>query len=161
VWQDVDIGDLLEHSACFFHYGSTSLADAYLAKVPAVYVHGATERCREWFPDMGWPSTRAIAVDLIPEAVREFRAGRIVHDANNPDIKEVLRFNFNIREGDDYRPSRQVAELLLRDEEAQRVSLLDPHVWRALSRHYYLRLRRAVGRPVKKLLQAARERFQQ
>jgi surface carbohydrate biosynthesis protein len=161
VWQDIDIGDLIEHAACFFHYGSTSLADAYLAKVPAVYVHGATERCREWFPDMGWPSMRAIPVDQIAEAVREFRAGHIVHDVNQPGIKEVLRFNFNVREGGDYRPSRQVAELLLRDGGVQRVSLLDPHMWRALSRYYHVRLRRRVGQPIKKALRAVRAHLQQ
>ena len=59
VWQDVDIGDLIEHSAVFLHYGSTSLVDAYLARVPAVYVYSREPRCRHWFTDMGWPSARA------------------------------------------------------------------------------------------------------
>lgn len=161
VWEDVDIGDLIERAGIFFHYGSTSLADAYLARIPAVYIHSREERCRNWFPDMGWPSARSVASDVIPEAVREFRNGGIAHDGSDPRIKAVLEYNFNIRDGEEYRPSRRIAEYLLAEHAPQRSSPFDVHMWRALSRHHYLRLRRAVGRPVKKALRAARERFQQ
>jgi hypothetical protein len=157
-WQDVDIGDLIERAAAFFHYGSTSLADAYLARIPAVYVHSGEARCHAWFPDMGWPSARSVTSDRIPDVVREFRAGHIVQDDRDPRIKAVLEYNFNIRDGEPYRPSRRIAEYLLGDHPQQPISLLDPHMWRALSRHHYLRLRRAVGRPVKRALRAARAR---
>lgn len=161
VWQDVDIGDLLERSACFFHYGSTSLADAYLARVPAVYVFGQSERCREWFPDMGWPSARSVPSDLIPETVRELRSIRSDRAKHDPKVRAVLEFNFNIREGEAYRPSRRIAEFLLQDDRAQRAPMLDFHRWRALSQYYYLKLRRKVGPPVKRALRAAKARFQQ
>jgi len=164
VWQDVDIGDLVERSGVFFHYGSTSLADAYLTGVPAVYVYSREARCHAWFPDMGWPSARSITAEQIAEAVREFRAGHLAHDANDPRVKAVLEFNFNIRDGEPYRPSRQIAQYLLQDDKAQRASLLDARMWRALSRYYshyyYLKLRSSVGRPIKRALKAAMARFQ-
>ena len=161
VWQDVDIGDLVERSALFFHYGTTALADAYLAGVPAVYVHSREARCHEWYTDLGWPSVRAIHSDEIPAAVAEFRAGQIRHDPQDSRLKAVLDFNFNIRDGEPYLPSRQIAEYLLQDEPAQRISPFDMHKWRALSRHYYLKLRRKVGPPVKRALRAAKARLLQ
>lgn len=161
VWQDVDIGDLLERSAFFFHYGSTSLADAYLAKVPAVYVHGRTERCREWFPDMGWPSALAIASDRIAETVKQLRTSPAVQADHDPRIKAVLEFNFNIREGESYQPSRRIAEFLLQGDPAQRVPLSDLNGWRALLYFHYLKLRRKIPPRVQRILRAARARLQQ
>lgn len=161
IWQDIDIGDLVERSGLFFHYGSTALADAYLAHVPAVYVHSLEARCHDWYTDLGWPSERTIHSDEIPTAVADFRAGRIKRDPQDLRVKAVLEFNFNIRDGERYLPSRGIAEYLLHDVPAQHISLFDAHYWRALSRHCYLRLRRNVGRPVKRALRAAKARFQQ
>jgi len=155
VWQDVDIGDLIERAAIFFHYGSTSLADAYLARVPAVYVHSREERCRNWFPDLGWPSARSVPSDQIAETVREFRAGRITHDEHGLQAKAVLEFNFNVRDGETYQPSRRIAEFLLQNDKPQRVPASDLHMWRALLQHYYFVLRRRIGRPIKRFLRAA------
>jgi len=164
VWQDVDIGDLIERAGVFFHYGSTSLADTYLARVPAVYVHSREAACRNWFPDMGWPSALSVPADEIPAAVRAYRADRLRCDRQHPKVREVLEFNFNIREGDPYRPSRQIAQHLLQDEPAQQPPASDPHKWRALSRYYhrlyYFGLRRRIGSPIKRALKAARARFQ-
>lgn len=161
VWQDVDIGDLIERVSIFFHYGSTTLADAYLARVPAVYVHSREARCHHWFPDMGWPSARTATSDQVPQLVAEFRAGRIRFDERDPGIKAVLQYNFNIRDGEAYRPSRQIAEYLLEDGAVQHVSLSDKHMRRALLHHAYRRLRRTVGRPIRSALRSARARFQQ
>jgi len=155
VWQDIDIGDLIERAGIFFHYGSTSLADTYLASVPAIYVYSREAGCRNWFPDMGWPSAQSVPADAIPGAVRDFRTGRIVYDNNDPRVKAVLDFNFNIREGEPYRPSRKIAEFLLQDGSPQRVALLDRYKWRSLCRFYYYRLRRIVGRPIRNALRAA------
>lgn len=161
VWQDVDIGDLIERAAIFLHYGSTSLADAYLARIPAVYVHSREPRCHRWFPDMGWPSARSATSEQIADVVREFREGRIAYDDRDPGIKAVLDYNFNIRDGEAYVPSRRIAEYLLQDHPAQRIAPFDSHRWRALAHHHYLRLRRKVGRPIKRALRAARARLQQ
>jgi hypothetical protein len=159
IWQDVDIGDLIERAGVFFHYGSTSLADTYLARVPAVYVHSRESACRNWFPDMGWPSARSVPVDDIPLAVGEFRAGRLMPNAADPKAREVLEFNFNIRDGEPYRPSKTIAQFLLQAGPAQRPSLLDLHMWPPLSRYYYLKLRREVGSPIKRALKAALARL--
>jgi hypothetical protein len=161
LWEDIDIGDLIERAAIFFHYGSTSLADAYLARIPAVYVHSREKRCHDWFPDMGWPSARSVASDQIPEAVRDFLAGRIVQDENDPRIKTVLKYNFNIHDGEEYRPSRRIAAYLLADHQPPTTSWGDRHMWRALCHYYHIRLRRRVGQPIKKALRAVRAHLQQ
>lgn len=161
VWQDVDIGDLVERAAVFFHYGSTSLADAYLARIPAVYVHSSEPRCHLWFPDMGWPSARSATSEQIADIVREFRAGRLACDTLDPDVKAVLEYNFNIREGEAYRPSRRIAEFLLQEDKAQAVSILDFHLWRALLSYYIFKLYRAAPSPVKQFLRAVKSRIQQ
>lgn len=161
VWQDIDIGDLIERAGVFFHYGSTSLADTYLARVPAVYVHSREAECHQWFPDMDWPSARSLTPEQIPDAVREFRAGRIALDETDPRIRAVLEFNFNIRSGESYRPSRKIAEFLLQEHPAQSIPLHDQYRWRSLAYYYYLKLRRRIGRPIKNALRAAAARFQQ
>ncbi len=160
IWQDVDIADVIQRAGIFFHYGSTSLADAYLARVPAVYVHSHEARCHAWFSDMDWPSARSILAGGIPGAVSDFRSGHLAYDARDPKVKVVLEFNFNIREGEPYRPSLQIAQYLLQDERAQRPSIFDSHMWQALSRYYYVKLRRTVGPPIKRALKAALARFQ-
>jgi hypothetical protein len=159
VWQDVDIADLIERAALFFHYGSTSLADAYLARVPAIYLYSAEARCRKWFSDMGWPSARSVSSDRITQIVSDFRAGLIVHDPHDPRVKSILDYNFNIRDGEPYRPSQAVARLLLEHDEPAQSVALDPHMWRAVAHHYYLRTRRLIGPPMKRALRAMRAHF--
>ena len=161
VWQDVDIGDLIDRAGVFFHYGSTSLADAYLARIPAVYLHSREKRCHEWFPDLGWPSARAASSDEITNLVREYRNGDIRHDDEDPRIKEVLEYNFNIRDGEPYRPARRIAEFLLDNDPSQRIPWTDRHFQHALLSHCYRRLRHAIGRPIKNVVRGARGLFQQ
>lgn len=151
VWEDVDIAELVQRSGLFLHYGSTSLADAYLAGTPAVYVHGLTDRCKNWFPDLGWPSARAIPVDRIPALIREYRSGAAMdHDADR--AWAILEYNFNVIRHKEYRPSRGIAELLVAREPAQRVHIADRHVISALARYGWLQFRTRVGSPVKQFL---------
>lgn len=75
-------------------------------------------------------------------------------------VAKVLNINFNIRDGEPYRPSRQIAQLLLQEDEAQRLSMCDIYMWRALLHYYCLGLRRAVGPPVKRMLRGLRARMQ-
>lgn len=159
VWQDIDIGDLIMRSALFFHYGSTSLVDAYLTGVPAVYVRSVEKRCANWFPDLGWPSARSIESALIGATVSDFRAGRIVHETTSA-MQSVLEFNFNIRGGQSYRPSREIAELLLSEDLPQRISIFDSYLRVAMSRYYYQKIRRVLTRPIKKVLRTAMHYFQ-
>lgn len=151
VWCGVDIGDLMTHAGLFVHYGSTSLADSYLAQVPAVYLHSREPRCHDWFPDMGWPSACSAPCDELPALVREFRDGRVTM-VDTPAMRSVLELNFNIRPGEPYLPSRDIALLLLDEDRAQAVPPWDRYLWAALSRYGYLRLRRLVGRPIKRML---------
>lgn len=160
VADDIDIADLMERSGLFFHYGSTSLVDAYLAGVPGIYVHSTEERCHNWFPDLGWPSARSVTPDEFASVVEDFRAGRIRQDRADPAIQAVLDWNFNIRDGEPYRPAAALAEFLLSPEPAQKVSFYDPYLWRALWWYYYPAARRRFGPPVKKALRSVRELLQ-
>ena len=92
--------------------------------------------------------------------MREFRAGYIRHDETDPGIAAVLEYNFNIRQGEPYHPSRMIAEYLLEEHPAQGTLAFDPYALRALARFYLLKLRRAVGPPVKRALRAAMARLQ-
>ena len=53
-----------------------------------------------------------------------------------------------------------IAEYLLQEHHAQRTLAFDPYAIRALARFYMLKLRRAVGPPVKRALKAAMARLQ-
>lgn len=160
VAEDIDIADLMERSAVFFHYGSTSLVDAYLAGVPAIYVHSSERRCHEWFPDLGWPSVCSITPDRIKDMVGEFRDGRIRQSWDDAAIRGVLEWNFNIQNGVPYHPAAAIAEFLLTPEPPQAVSLIDPYLWRALKWYYYPAARRRIGPLVKKGLRSMRKFLQ-
>ena len=151
VWQDVDVADLMQHASLFVHYGSTTLADAYLARVASIYVHAETALARKVYNNMGWPSTRTVSVSGLPGAIDDFAAGGLRFEITR-EITDMLAFHFNIRLGQPYRPARELAELLLDPGAPQRVRLTDRHFVSALGKHAYRRARRAIGRPIRRLL---------
>ncbi len=155
VSQDVDIADLMERASLFLHYGSTTLADAYLAGVPSVYLYSDDERCRRVYNDMGWPSTESRRVVDIPLVINDFLSGGIQF-RKTPEVSALLEYHFNIQEGRPYQPSREIAELLLMPGKPQKPSPSDRYFRRAIARHLYLRARRAIGRLIRRLLRRAR-----
>ena len=153
VWQDLDIAHLMRASGLFFHYGSTTLADAYLARVPAVHVHSPDPRCSNWYQDLGWPSDRKIFVEEISETVNEYAAGQL-HFKMTEAMWKVLKQQFAIDDPAEYHPSKRIAEFLLTRRGPQRISIADSYLWRAILVHYLPKVRRIVAPPVKRVLQA-------
>ncbi len=144
IWQDVDIGDLIQASGVFFNYGSTSQADAYLARVPVIYVYSKDPVLRAWFPDMGWPAARSIPIENMGVVVQEFGTGCLKSEMT-PAMKEVLEYNFNVRDGFEYHPTSDLASFLLADVQPQRIPLTDPYLWEALGWYFHTKVRQIVG----------------
>ena len=118
IYEDVDINCIIPFVGLFFHYGSTSLVDAYLSEVPAVYVYSKLNK--SWYSDLGWPSSRKTDVAQINQMVQEFKTKGISF-VRTEEIKAVLKNVFDIEEGKPYNPSKKIAELILSQEPAQSI----------------------------------------
>lgn len=130
IYEDIQIQDVIAYSGIFFHYGSTALVDAYLAGVPAIYVYSKDNG--EWYSDLGWPSAMRIEIQDMPATVQQFLSGMPI-TASNPSVEMVLKDIFNIKRGRPYRPSWDIAKILLDPSSPQRIPLTDPYLWRALA----------------------------
>lgn len=131
IYEDIDIADLMPLTGLFFHYGSTSLADTYLSGIPSVFVYSDNEQCRAWYPDMGWPSTSQVHVSSIPQKIDEFISGKLVFRFT-PDMSQVLKDNFNFERDAAYRPSAEIAQLLLNCRPTPRIYWSDIYFWKAI-----------------------------
>ena len=149
VYEDVDIQHLMPHAGLFLHYGSTSLVDSYLSRIPSVYV--SSPENKSWYSDLGWPSSRKVAVSDVPRVVSEYRTAGIPF-AMTDDIKAVLKSVFDIEEGLSYRPSRRIAEVILEKDPAQKIPLTDKYLWKALLSIGISVLVRRTSRTIKFLL---------
>lgn len=145
---DVEIHEIMAHVGLFFHYGSTTLIDAYLSNIPSVYIH--LKDNKGWYSDMGWPSTRRTKVSDIPDVVRQYRQGEIKFSMT-PEIRSILKEVFNIEEGKPYHPSREIAEIIMNDEPAQRIPLTDRYLWKAFASVVFQVSVRFTGKLIKKL----------
>lgn len=122
IYEDIQIDEIVPFVGIFFHYGSTALVDAYLSKISAIYVF--SEKNKHWYTDLGWPSTKRIHVDEIPKTVAKFLAGEIVYE-ESPDIKRVLNDVFGLNDPNTYKPSAEIAKILLDPSPILKVSLMD------------------------------------
>jgi surface carbohydrate biosynthesis protein len=149
IYEDIDIQHIMPFTGLFFHYGSTSLVDSYLSKVPSVYVYSKNNKA--WYADMSWPSSRKIDVSQIPALVQEHAAAGIPF-VITPEITAILKKVFNIEEGKPYRPSRKIAELILQEDAAQKIPLTDIHLWKSLVSVFITSVILLTGKIIKKVL---------
>lgn len=131
IHEDIEVNDLMSLAGLFCHYGSTTLVDSYLTKIPSIYLHSENKVTNTWFPDMGWPSSRAIPISSLSAGVAEYINKGLTFDAI-PAVKQVLKDMFNIEEGKPYHPSREIAELILNQEPPQKIPLNDIYLWKSL-----------------------------
>lgn len=124
IYEDIQIDEIVPHVGIFFHYGSTALIDAYLSKVPAVYVY--SNKNKHWYSDLGWPSNKRIEVEEINSAVKEYMDGKIYYESS-PAIQKIMYDVFNLTEGITYEPSKEIAKLLLDPTPIQEISLFDKY----------------------------------
>jgi len=148
VYEDCELQVLMQYAGVFFHYGSTSLVDAYLLRLPSVYLFSEGAN---WYTDLGWPSSRKSPVHEILNVIEEYKKG-FVQFEQTLQIRQIMFDMFNIEKGKPYNPSSKIAELLLADDTPQRIPLTDRYLWRALTMTYYYQTRSFVGRIVRKML---------
>ena len=129
VYEDIDIQNIMPYAGIFLHYGSTSLVDSYLSRVPSIYVY--SHENKSWYSDLGWPSSKKVAVSEVPDIIREYRTSGIPFVMTD-DIKAVLKNVFDIEEGRPYRPSRRIAEVILDKDPPQKIPLTDKYLWKSL-----------------------------
>lgn len=150
VWEDVEVQDLIPSVSLLFHYGSTVLVDAWLARVPSVFL--STSESGTWYKDLGWPSTLRADVSEVPELVgRHLSAGIPLRE--DPAQARILEEVFGVVPGRPYAPSREIARLLL-DPGPPAPLWRDPWLWRNLltvpSRSVGVRVGRLVTRGLRR-----------
>lgn len=126
VYEDVEMQDIVQSVGVLFHYGSTALVDAYLSKIPAIYVYSKSNK--EWYSDLGWPSMKRIEVHEIPAMAKVFFDGNCTFQLT-PEIGCILKDIFNIEPGKPYNPSHEIAKIILGADPCQRVTILDKYLW--------------------------------
>lgn len=130
IYEDINVHELTPFVSILFHYGSTALVDAYLSGIPSVYVH--TKESQLWYPDLEWPSSRKIEVNDISITVKNCLSENLLFQMS-PDIKRVLREIFNIEIGKPYRPSSEIAKIILDKTPPQKIKIYDPYLWKVLA----------------------------
>lgn len=148
IYEDIDIQYIVPCAGLFFHYGSTSLVDAYLSRVPSIYVYSTNNK--SWYSDLGWPSSKKIPVSEIASLVNEY-VERGIPFVLTQEIRTVLKNVFDIEEGKPYNPSGKIAELILDRDPAQKIHMYDVHLWRSFLLIVVQGARPLLARVIKKL----------
>ena len=149
IHEDIEIQHIIRYANLFFHYGSTSVVDAYLSHIPSIYV--SPDEDIIWYSHMGWPYSKQITADRIPETVREYKAGQITFRVTQ-EINKVLKDIFNIEEEKPYAPSRKIAELILQKDPAQKIELTDIYLWKSIISVFVISIINVAGGIIKKIL---------
>lgn len=147
IYEDIQVEEIIPYASVFFHYGSTALVDAYLSKIPAIYVY--SQKNKQWYSDLGWPSSKRVEVGSIPVAVKNHLTRNLLFEAS-PDITRVLKEIFNIEDGKPYRPSREIAKIILDPAKPQKIKITDRHFLRALARVIFFQISWRANRLFKK-----------
>jgi len=112
---------LISHCSIMFHYGSTTMLETYLSKVPSVFV-----TCRELqsdgdkfnFQGIGIPSTMSADIIDVPSVIFQHVVSPIQFERRK-EVGKYLEDMVDLKIGQDYRPSERIGRFLL--------SLVDEH----------------------------------
>lgn len=129
VYEDIQMSDIIPYAGVYFHYGSTSLIDAYLSQVASIYV--SSKNNKGWYSDLGWPSTKSIDVESVIDTVNDFLMGNIFFE-NSDEIRRVKKEMFNLVDGKEYKPSKEIAEIIMEATPPKRIKITDPYFLKAL-----------------------------
>lgn len=146
--QDVPIHDLIKRSSILVHYGSTIAADAYLAKIPTIYAYSVDHSVRDYMSNMGWPASVSIPIGDLELAIRKFVAKELSGEISE-SMQRVLEWNFNIKPGVEYTPSKDIAAFLLAADKGQSIPIWDRYMWRSLFWYAGVKIRQLYGRVVR------------
>lgn len=129
IYEYIQVQDLISYAGIFFHYGSTAVVDAYLAGVPSIYAY--SEANKEWYADLGWPSTLKVPISEMGNTIKNFLSGSI-HYRSTPEMRKTLKEIFDLEPGQPYHPAHKVAEILLDPTPPQKIYLSDLFFWISL-----------------------------
>ncbi|MEL0008982.1 MAG: hypothetical protein VW741_03835 [Flammeovirgaceae bacterium] len=118
------VSDLLMISDYFFHYGSTTAAEAFKLNKPVFYYYDVP--LNEYFVDLKWPSNKKIIINNLQHFLtnKEFKNTSPISLSKS---KEVLKDHFNYIEGEDYKPSFSIAKLISDNMDIQTISFNDKY----------------------------------
>lgn len=112
------ISNLIYSCGIFFHLGSTSLMEAYMSKIPSIYItckslHYNSEFTPLVFKKHPIPSTKEIDIDELEEFFYYYVNNGFEFNTYN-EMDQALLDYFNISSnGNYYKPSKKIAELLI------------------------------------------------
>jgi len=135
IYEDFDIDQIMSYAGILFHYGSTALVDSYLLGIPSIYVY--SENSLNWYPDLGWPSSGKVHIDNVSQVVADYFNNKIVFSINS-DQKRVLKEIFNINDNVLYKPSEEIAKIILSKDAINKVKIYDKYFAKALSQIVFL-----------------------
>jgi surface carbohydrate biosynthesis protein len=114
------VNDLLHIADHFFHYGSTSAAEAYKLKKPVYYFYDIP--LNEYYTDLKWPSHKKIRINELEDFLIKNKYVNI-NNSILSQTKKLLKEYFNYTEGDEYRPTFSIAKLISRNFNPQPIGL--------------------------------------
>jgi len=148
IYEDIQVEEIIPYVSVFFHYGSTALVDAYLSKIPAIYVY--SQKNKQWYSDLCWPSSMRVAVNEIPVTVKNFLSGNLLFEMS-PEIRLVLKEIFSIEDDKPYRPSREIAKLIIDPAPPQKIKITDLYFLKALGSIILTMVRSRISMILKKI----------
>jgi surface carbohydrate biosynthesis protein len=125
-----DILSLVNWSACVLHYGSTSIADAYIAKTASVLYR--SRQYPGYYGNSTWPNTSVATLeDLTVFFEEEIATGNVMF-ISSPKMESVLLGSYGYVREVEFVPTLRIAELLLDSANAQKVSIFDKYLYFSL-----------------------------
>lgn len=134
IYESISISDIISYVGLYIHYGSTSLIDTYISKTPSIYA--SAHYNKQWYSDLGWPSSLHVDINEIPVAVKTFRKGHLLFNMSD-EVKQVMKEMFNIEDGKEYTPSKEIAKVILDPVLPKKIKYTDPYLLRALGSIFY------------------------
>jgi len=136
IYEDIPISRIISSVGVFVHYGSTSLIDSYIMKIPSIYAFA--DYNKGWYSNLGWPSSVQVDINDVPETVKNFLDGNLVFNMSD-EVKTVMKEMFNIDEAIEYNPSKKISKLILDPEISKTVRITDYYFLKALCNMIYVR----------------------
>ena len=118
ITETIPFRSMVNHCGILLHYGSTTSLEAYLSKVPTVYVKsielnfGTETSSQLEFSDMGVPSTLKVDIEELPSVIERHLSQPIGFERNSK-TERFFEEMLDLEIGRDYRPSEKMAGFLL------------------------------------------------
>jgi len=129
------ISELVRNCDFFFHYGSTTLIDAYLHNKPSFYYY--YKESKTYYPDLNWPNNKILNLDSLKEFILNNEMNQFKFKLSK-EIKDVLKEEFNYSFSKTYKPSKEIASRLLSKSKLLKISLFDKYLWFSVFKSFTL-----------------------